>query len=335
VIAVFLLGYATALALAAPRVLSASWTTRHPRAGLLSWHVVVGTVLASAVAAALLAAHDAWKPLAATILRADLGAESHPSLGAAVLGHEWNASLIVVFVLSVRVLMKAVRRVRVIGDERVHIRSAISALGPSVLSGPYRDVTVIDLAEPTAFCVPGRLPMIVLSDSALTRLTPEQVHAVVAHERAHLEHRHAHAATWAAVLADSFPRWDLVQSYARSVPLLQEMHADDLAARATTNHVVTASLLALSQRTAPGALAMSGGNIAARAIRLLHPQPRSRRPLLRVGAGLGIVLGIPIVLFAGPGLQAVATDHHFEPGQVAPAQASAPISGGRSTFLTL
>jgi Zn-dependent protease with chaperone function len=40
------------------------------------------------------------------------------------------------------------------------------------------------------YCVPGRLPTIVVTTGALAVLEPEQLAAVLAHERAHLAGRH-------------------------------------------------------------------------------------------------------------------------------------------------
>ena len=86
------------------------------------------------------------------------------------------------------------------------------------------------------------------------------------------------------------------------------------AATATSRRTVTASLLALSHASAPGALAMTGGDVAARGLRLLQPTPRSRGQLAAVTAALALVLAVPLVLIAGPGLSAVASDHHPEVG---------------------
>jgi Zn-dependent protease with chaperone function len=322
VIAAALLLYAVALAITAPRVLARPWTIRHPRAGLVAWHVVTTTVGLSALAAALLAAHDAWTPLAARLLGTGPVADGHPTLGAAVLGHEWNASLLVVSAVTMRVLLIAWRRLRRTHRERAHVSAAVAALAPTGLPAPYQDVSTVTLAEPTAFCIPGRHPKIVISGAALQRLSEDQLGAVVAHERAHLRYRHAAWATWAALWAEAFPRWPLVAAYARAVPRLHEMHADDLAARASGGRVVTASLLALAAPHPSGALAMTGGDVAMRAGRLLAPPQPARGLLACVGVGLGVVLMIPLVLFTGPGLSAVSSAHHPEHGHVATHQGS-------------
>lgn len=315
-IAAALLLYAVVLAFSAPHVLSRGWTIRHPRAGLLGWHVVITTVALSMLAAALLAAHDAWTPLAAVVLGTGPAAGSHPTWGAAVLGHEWNASLAVVCAVAVRVGWMAARRLRRTHHERAHVSAAVAALRPAPLTAPYQDVSVVSLPEPTAFCVPGRRPQIVISWAAVRRLADDQLGAVVSHERAHLRFRHAAWATWAALLADSFPRWPLATAYARAVPRLHEMHADDWAAKSAGGRVVTASLLALSAPPASGALAMAGGDVATRAGRLLDPSRLGRAWLTGVSVALGVVLLIPLVLFTGPGLSAVSSAHHPEHGHV-------------------
>lgn len=315
-IAAALLLYAVVLAVSAPRVLAGAWTIRHPRAGLLAWHVVITTVALSALAAALLAAHDAWAPLASRILGTPATADSHPALGAAILGHEWNASLVVVSAVTLRILMMAVRRLRRTRWERAHVTAAVAALSPAPLARPYEDVSLVTLPEPTAFCIPGRHPQIVISQEAFRRLSDDQLGAVVSHERAHLRYRHATWATWAGLLAGSFPRWPLATAYARAVPRLHEMHADDQAAKASGSRVVTASLLALAAPHPSGALAMAGGDVATRAGRLLEPPRPARGPLTGVGVALGLVLAIPLVLFTGPGLSAVSSAHHSDHGHL-------------------
>jgi Zn-dependent protease with chaperone function len=315
VIEASLLLYALLLSLIAPRGLVGGWTVRHPGVGLLAWHVVVGTVITSGVSAALIGTHDVWKPIATLVFQVDPPpGHSHPVSTA--VSHEWDASLLVLCVLAARLLFVTVRQVRLHRGERANIRCAVTALSvPRRGRGP-NGVTIIDLPEPTAFCVPGRRPLIVFSEVALQRLSPDQVGAVVAHEQAHLRHRHAALATWTSLLVAAFPQWALFGSYARTVPRLHEMYADDVAARVTSRRTVTASLLALAHSDPDGALAMSGGDVAARGLRLLSPTPRSRVQLVAVAAALVLVLALPVSLIAGPGLSSVASDHHPDAGHL-------------------
>ena len=49
---------------------------------------------------------------------------------------------------------------------------------------------VLDATQPAVYCVPGRPATIVLTTGALAVLGPDQLTAVLAHERAHLAGRH-------------------------------------------------------------------------------------------------------------------------------------------------
>lgn len=44
--------------------------------------------------------------------------------------------------------------------------------------------------EPAAYCVAGRYPTVILTTGALRALDPDQLDAVLAHERAHLAGHH-------------------------------------------------------------------------------------------------------------------------------------------------
>ena len=173
-------------------------------------------------------------------------------------------------------------------------------------------MVVVSLREPTAFCVPGKAPMIVVSESALEVLSPEQFGAVVAHEHAHLSRRHAAGSAWACAVADSFPRWPLARAYASTIPRLHEMQADDIAATATDGHVVATSLLALSGSPASGSLGMAGGHVRDRGLRLLMPSKRQKGILVLVAVGISTVAMMPMLIITGPGLAVAGSDHHPE-----------------------
>lgn len=307
-----LLVYVLVVSYLGPRALSRTWTDRFPAAGLLAWHVVVSTVMISVVGAAFLAAHDIWEPIATIVFRADPASVHHQYVGTATVGHAWNAALLVVGILILRVLLVAVNRRRRSAADRNDLRSAVRVLSPRRLTPSSEDVVVVGLREPTAFCVPGRDPMIVVSEGALKVLSTEQVAAVVAHERAHLSHRHAAGTAWAAVVADSFRPWTLARDYASAVPRLHEMQADDVAAKATGGHVVAASLLALSGRSTLGSLSMAAGDVRDRSVRLLVPPRRQRGIVGLAVAGIAALAMLPTLLVVGPGLTVAGSDHHPE-----------------------
>ncbi len=186
-----LLTYAAALSYLGSRVLSRTWTCKRPGAGLLAWHVVVSTVMVSVVGAALVASHDIWEPFATLVFRADPESVHHQYVGSAIVGHAWNGAVLVVGVLGLRLIFIALMRRRQATAARDELRSVVHTLNPRRLSSPQDDVVVVAIREPTAFCIPGKVPMIVVSDSAIDVLSSQKLSAVVAHERAHLTHRHS------------------------------------------------------------------------------------------------------------------------------------------------
>lgn len=307
-----LLTYAVALSYLGSRVLSRAWIYQRPGAGLLAWHVVVSTAMVSVIGAALVASHDIWEPFATLVFRADPESVHHQYVGSAIVGHAWNAAVIVVGVLGLRLLLVAVMRRRKAAAARDDLRAAVHALNPRRLSSPVDDVVVVAIREPTAFCVPGKVPMIVVSDSAMDVLSSQQLAAVVAHERAHLTHWHTTGSAWATAVATTFPRWRLARTYASVVPRLHEMQADDIAAKANGGYAVVTSLVALSGMEAVGSLPMAGGHIRERGLRLLVPSVQRNRLLVLVAGGVAAVALVPTLLLVAPGLAVAGSDHHRE-----------------------
>jgi Zn-dependent protease with chaperone function len=82
---------------------------------------------------------------------------------------------------------------------------------------------------PVAYCLPGRRSRLVVSDGTLAVLSPDELGAVLAHERAHLRERHDLVVlpfvAWGAT-ARRVPGMSLAQ---RAVAALVEMRADDVA----------------------------------------------------------------------------------------------------------
>lgn len=307
-----LLTYAVVLSYLGSRVLSRSWIYQRPGAGLLAWHVVVSTAMLSIVGAALVASHDIWEPIAALMFRADQESVHHQYVGSAIVGHAWNAAALAVGVVGLRLVGILVMRQRRAAVDRDELRAVVRALHPRRLSPPIDDVVVVALPEPTAFCIAGKTPMIVVSDSAVDVLSSQQLSAVVAHERAHLTHRHTAGCAWATAVATAFPRWRLARTYASVVPGLHEMQADDIAAKANGGYAVVTSLVALSGPEAVGSLSMAGGNIRERGLRLLVPSPGRNRLVVLVASGVAAVALAPTLLLVAPGLTVAGSDHHRE-----------------------
>ncbi|WP_293694897.1 M56 family metallopeptidase [uncultured Agrococcus sp.] len=91
---------------------------------------------------------------------------------------------------------------------------------------------IVDDESPFAYCLPGMTDSVtVLSDGLIRQLTPTQLRAVVEHERAHLQQRHNIVLTLFAAWAIALPWFPVATRARRSVELLIEMLADDMARR--------------------------------------------------------------------------------------------------------
>lgn len=145
------------------------------------------------------------------------------------------------------------------------------------------DVVIIDATEAAAYCVAGRPPAIVVTTAALGALDDTQLAAVIAHERAHLDGRHAYVVAAVRGLATALPRVELFTSAAAQVSSLLEMCADDTAARRHGHRTLLAGLLALSGVVAPAhGLAAASVAVLVRAERLTDPQNGLARMRTRV-----------------------------------------------------
>jgi Zn-dependent protease with chaperone function len=131
---------------------------------------------------------------------------------------------------------------------------------------------VIDSQHAIVYCVPGRQGIVVLTTAARAQLTPAELAAALAHERAHLAgHHHAVMLTTRA-LARTVPFLPLFSAIERNVSLLLEMRADDHAARAYGRSTVVRAITVMALASAPaGALGAGGASAVMRAKRLDRP----------------------------------------------------------------
>lgn len=114
-----------------------------------------------------------------------------------------------------------------------------------LLSSPLPDVPstrVIDHPAPAAYCLPGARSVTVLSEGMIALLSPEELDAVIAHERTHLRQKHH-------LLLDAFRSWKralpwfpIATRAQDAVALLLEMLADDTARRASGDPVLAEAI---------------------------------------------------------------------------------------------
>jgi Zn-dependent protease with chaperone function len=138
-------------------------------------------------------------------------------------------ALVVIAALAVRFLVAAVRRLVALRDA-YRLAAALPAVG---------ELAVIDHPDRQAYAVPGRPGRIVVSRGLLRGLDAPQRRAVLAHERAHLTHRHHLHHAVAQVAAAANP---LLFRLPAAVALATERWADECAATTCPRATVAAAL---------------------------------------------------------------------------------------------
>lgn len=115
---------------------------------------------------------------------------------------------------------------------------------------------VLDDAAPVAYCLPRGIGSVtVLSQGLLDGLDPDELDAVIAHERAHVEQRHEVLLVAFKAWRDALP-WFPIAAHAESeVAALVEMRADDSARRTTPDEVLARAILRVAGPAGPAARA--------------------------------------------------------------------------------
>lgn len=282
-LALVMFGYAVVLACWLPAPLRrVAGTGVSPRLGLAAWLAALASVLACTAVAFWLLARTAiagWPVFARAVCESATTGACPPAVYRSAA---YELGLAVAAVLAGLALSlfgwryrRSLRRART--RTREHAETA-RIVGHPVAGGD--DAFVLDATRPAVYCVPGRPPTIVLTTAALDVLGPEQLRAVLAHERAHLAGRHHRLLALTRCLAAVAPAVPLFSRAASEVAKLAEMRADDVAARHGTRPALLAALLAMSGNTSRGPaswLAATGGVVAVRARRLDEPPPLARQ----------------------------------------------------------
>jgi hypothetical protein len=170
--------------------------------------------------------------------------------------------------------------------------------------GDELGVAIVDHDVPAVYCLPcGRYQIVVSAGALAAALTPEQLGAVLAHERAHLRRRHHMILALATSLSRAFPRVPLLSQAPPQLAVLAEMAADGAAARYHRRDDLAAALVVLARTGAQRAtLAASGPEAIVRLQRLLAPQqPRAGLATLTVIAGLippAVIACLPLIVAA-------------------------------------
>jgi Zn-dependent protease with chaperone function len=308
-VAVCLLLYAAAVCVVAPRLLPLlTGAGASPRFGVAAWLIVLASVLASWVGAAIalpVALVAGWHRPGSLRM-----GECVAALRSAAFGHNGSGTQLAVAVLAVAVagfvtvlaarVGAALTRTRT--RTREHAASA-RIIGRRV---PGLDALVVDAPQKVVYCLAGRPGTVVVTSSAVTALDNGRLEAVLSHERAHLAGRHHLLLSTTRALATSLPRIRLFSVAAQDVSRLLEMCADDTAAATHSRAAVLDAILTLAG-TAPvpsGALGASTVGVSARVARLAYPSRARQRLRTQL-----LLMTFTAVLLAAPIAAAWAATH--------------------------
>jgi Zn-dependent protease with chaperone function len=248
----FALGVIAVLLLWPVRVglLRARWTEIAPRAAIVLWQSVglaVGVALLGACFELASASSTGAGPrrtvtdFTASQPRIPSSTGMRPS---ELFG--MTAGLILVTLLFGSLVVRAVGTARTRARQRVLID----------LVGTEREelpgAVVLDHPRAAAFAVPGLRGRVVLSSGALDTLTPDELRAVLAHERAHLRAHHDLVLLPFRSLASSLPDSRSLAAVSSRVGTLVEMAADNRALRECEPGALARALCALADGGIPG-----------------------------------------------------------------------------------
>ena len=290
------------LALAAPVSIAlarARWTRRAPGWSLLLWQAVCLGAGFSVVAGLALLAVD---PAGDTLVGAGLYWWS--ALVAGELS-AWRAacgllSLAVTLVLLASLLRTAWRTVTRRRLHREMVDLVSRPIAARVPLGAGCQVRLMDHRSAVAYTLPGLHARLIVSTGMVELLTPAELTAVVAHERAHLRARHDILIMPFQAWVAAFGRVRGVRQAGRAVGELTEMLADDVAAARCGPTVLASALarVALDGRCGSSAaptwpVPEATTCITDRVRRLCHPHPLPRVARAGILVVAAVLLAVP------------------------------------------
>jgi Zn-dependent protease with chaperone function len=284
----------------------ARWTARAPLLGIVTyltagWSVVAALGLAGLTLAVHATALGGGLShlIGACVLR--LRATYATPGGATVAG----LGLTLAGAVAARTAVTAITHLRAVGRQASRHAQTARLVGHRE---PALGAVLVEHQEPVAYCVAGRYPTVILTTGALQALDPDQLDAVLAHERAHLAGHHHRLLAMARIGRHVLPFMPLMQEADAQVARLVELHADDAATRGRDPGPLATALVVLATAASPSpTLAAAATDTVQRIHRLLGPaEPlgRARRQLLRATAA-AIALA-PALLALAPAVLALA-----------------------------
>lgn len=299
--AAVLLGYAVLVGMLGALALTrAQWPQRAPRLGLAAWIAATTSLLAAVLLAA--------------ILMISPGPELHTDVtgllaaGQSALAGDFTALMPALWCVAVITLSSLLLLAAAAGTvtsmrqasrlRREHMRELALIGRPD----PETGTIIIDHPSAAAYCLGGPQRAVVITQGAQQRLSKNELTAVLAHERAHLQGHHHVFMSIVRGLRRFLPMVPLFRAAPVQVGRLLEMCADDRAAATVGSRTVATAMLTMAEagRVPAAALGASSADALSRIQRLVLPG----EPLTAVDRG-GIVASIIAVLAAPPAIAAL------------------------------
>ncbi|MBA2638473.1 MAG: M56 family metallopeptidase [Nocardioidaceae bacterium] len=287
-----------------------AWPDRSPRLGILAWQALSLSILVSVVLAGLALAVPEIPfstNVAALVSACTVALRSqYATPGGAVLSVT-GGMLAVTVVARVGFCLLAG-----LVTSRRQRRRQLEALTLVPRGHEGCGARVVDHPAAAAYCLPGRREQIVVTTAAVAALDPDQLTAVLAHERAHLRGRHDLMLAASDTLRRAFPRVQAFSDAHHATVRLVEMLADDVAARRNDRLTIATALVRLAEAPAPApaaSLGAGGSTALARVRRLVAPA----HPLSVTGSAIAVLvaaalLATPVAVVAAPAVVATAAD---------------------------
>lgn len=257
---------------------------REPLLALFVWQAVALAAVLSLLAAL---------PLALWITRASITTPVHLAVAAA-------AGAITAYML-VRLLLAGHRVGASLRRTRREHRRLLELVGREFdeLDQPHPQLRVIQHPAPTAYCVPGLSHRVVISTGMLERLGPDEVAAVLAHERAHVRARHDLLVEFFTVLHTAMPKRLRQDDALAEVHLLAEVLADRSGARTAGRLPMGRALVALAGASHPRAMLAAAPSVGAAQVRLRLLSEDGERDWIMVATMIGyamLAITLPIAV---------------------------------------
>jgi hypothetical protein len=268
---------ALALAWPAPVLLSrATWLSGAPAIALALWQAValagglsmIGCLLAFGSAPA-----GSFPAAVAQLTPALFTGPIPPEYGALQLAALTLAAAVALLLMA-NLALTAVRAER----ERRRQHQLVDILSDPLPGDPR--TRVLPHPVPLAYCVPGIRTTTVLTDGLIQALDPDELAAVIAHERTHLDQLHHLVRLAFRAWHSALPWFPIANRAERSVVTLTEMLADDGARRSVGNDALRRALAQVGNAGESGSFpdVASGASpdaamLAARLDRLERPDP--------------------------------------------------------------